>query len=99
MLEMDVFQYLFDLTLLSLEGEMLNKKFYSNLNQYIEDHTVFHDLNFEYLNSTFKILFLVELIAYVLFAFEIIIHFVSRAFKYSLLRMKYSRIIRKIKRF
>ena len=65
--EAGLHHYVYDLSLIQLEGRFVNMQIYSDLNEFIEIHSAFNDLTLTSLRVSFGALLLCEMLAIFLF--------------------------------
>ena len=65
--ENSLYHYNFDFSIIQMEGKFINLKIFSDLSEFIEKNTVFNSLTLNSLNTSFRALFVCELLIFLLF--------------------------------
>ena len=69
-LENDLVHYIFDSTILAMEGKFINLPIFTHLQEFIEKNTIFNDLNAGSFGTSFRALLLSELLVFLVFLLQ-----------------------------
>lgn len=77
-LEGSLYNHMFDLSVLAMEGKSVNIRIFNDLNEFIETFTVFKEITLGSLRNCFAILLFCELLVFFLFVCAKTLHYLKR---------------------